>query len=122
MCPQCLSLIPWKVIRADKSFRSENCKTILQIPRSHLHREMLCGLVAALILGYVVGVGGWWLVVFTAVAWFPMNFVASFFLYASYPPTPQFGDEYLTQLRSTDNGAPNGGESGERHRDDGERR
>ena len=61
---------------------------------------MIGAVVSALILGYAIGIQGWWLILVAIILWWPMTAAIGFSTLAIVPPTLELSDEYITQLRA----------------------
>jgi len=86
-CPECATLQPLSQIDYRKSFRCTHCGKGLRVPYTHNRNGGVVSLGVSAAVVFLAGGRGFWLVLLTALAFFPVAMVLGTLRRYLFPPT-----------------------------------
>ena len=85
-CPACDTRVPWERIRLTQPFSCANCGALLRARRSYAQLIVLASLLISGGFGYLIGGGGLFVAVFTAITFIPVGIVLMLLVHRRVQP------------------------------------
>jgi hypothetical protein len=85
-CPFCGSILPNRQYKAGTPSICPGCSERLRLARWYLHLTSASALALTLVVCFLFGLRGLWLIVATVLLWFPIDVVWNHFFARVFPP------------------------------------